>query len=288
MLIEGTVHEFTSSGTFYKGARHIEIRKALRIRAHAGNHRLRVFCLLNLHFSTCFRLEYQVHRQGCMWASGIEMTQSVLRKHWIVSLVLCLLVAITPIATADTVQLTANNMGIYRSVEAVTLTQRYSNEIQANVSMNRQYSLELQDGRFGFYFGLPRQLRPRHNHWQRQNLHGSSTGLSFQYLNTARNISQLGRFSLDLANLSGSKRAMTGEDRFSHAIISPGPAIDLVHGESNAFVRNVCAGGGGNCEHSREFSFDARRPTAVPETANFTFLGTALLAAAGIMRRHFQ
>jgi len=99
-----------------------------------------------------------------MWASGIEMTQSVLRKHWIVSLVLCLLVAITPIATADTAQLTANNMGIYRSVEAVTLTQRYANEIQANVSMNRQYSLELQDGRFGFYFGLPRQLRPRHNH----------------------------------------------------------------------------------------------------------------------------
>lgn len=219
---------------------------------------------------------------------GIEMTLVVFAKHWIVSLLLCLLVAVTPIATADTVQLSSNNVGIYRSVDAATLTQAYLNRTQANVSMNRLYARKLQSERFVFDFGLPRQLQPRPTHWRGHNLQGSSKDLSFQHPNTARNLSQFGRDSLDLANLNGGGKAITSADQFSSAIASPRRTVGLLHGEGNALVRDVCVGGGTGCAHSREFPSRARRPTAVPESGNLTILGTALLAAAGMMRRRFQ
>ena len=214
---------------------------------------------------------------------GNEMTR-VLTKYWIVSLLLCLLVAVTPIATADSVRLSSNNVGIYRSADAATLTQAYLSKTQANVSMSRLYARRLQGERFEFDFELSRQLRPSHTHWRGQNLKGSS----FQHLNTARNLSQFGRDSLDLANLKGGGKAITSADQFSSAIASPRRTIGLLHGEGNALFRDVCAGGGTGCAHSREFPGSARRPTAVPESGNLTILGTALLVAAGLMRRRFQ
>ena len=169
------------------------------------NHRPSLFCLLNLHLADVspFGISSAYTEVVC-GLQGIEMTRVVLTKYWIVvSLLLCLLVAVTPIATADTVPLSSNNMGIFRSVDAATLTQAYLNKTQANVSMNRLYARKLQGGPFGFDVGLPRQLRPRHNRWRRHNLHGSSMDLFSQNLKTTQNVSQFGSFSFDLAKPEG-------------------------------------------------------------------------------------
>ena len=95
-----------------------------------------------------------------------------------------------------------------------------------------------------------------------------------QHLNTAKNVSQFDRFSFDLTSLSGDGKGIT--------------TATPLHGKGNPLVRDVCAGGGGNCAHSSGFSVGAPRPTAVPESGNLTILGAALLAVAGMMRRRFQ
>ena len=211
---------------------------------------------------------------------GLEMTVVVLSKYWIVTL-LCLLVAVTALATADTIPLTSNNLGISRSVDSLTLTQ----------SMNSGYTFKLQRGRFGFDVETPLQLRPRHNSWRRHNLHGSPMDLAFQHLKTTQNVSHFGSFSFDLANPMGGPKGITSADQFSFFTHAAGFTVSqllTLDGKGNALFHRFCAGGGTNCAPSTGFAAGAPKPTAVPESGTLNLLGTALLAAAGMIRRRFQ
>jgi hypothetical protein len=92
------------------------------------------------------------------------MTLVVLPKHWIITL-LCLLVAVMPLAAADTIPLISNKVGISRRVDSLILTQAGPNRVRANARLNSGNTLKLQRGRLGFDVESPFQLRPFVHHF---------------------------------------------------------------------------------------------------------------------------
>jgi hypothetical protein len=195
------------------------------------------------------------------------MTLVFLPKHWIIAL-LCLVVAVMPLAAADTIPLISNKVGISRSVDSLIPTQAGPNKVRVNARLNSGNTFKLQRGRLGFDVESPLQLRPRHNSWRRHNLCGPSTDLAFQHLKATQSATIGGSFSFDLASPSGGPKGITSAD--------------------HAFVHHFCAGGGTNCVPSTRFAAGAPKPTTVPESGTLTLLGTALLVTAGMVRRRFQ
>jgi hypothetical protein len=70
-----------------------------------------------------------------------------------------------PLATADTIALISNTVGISRSVDSLILTQEGLNRVRANARLNSGNTLTLQRGRLGFDVESPFQLRPFVHHF---------------------------------------------------------------------------------------------------------------------------
>ena len=199
---------------------------------------------------------------------------------------LTLFVAAIPFASADNIQLTANNLGISGSVGTVSLTSAGTDMVMVTITMNPGYTIKLQGGQIGFNFGSSLNLS---NIGPVTISAGGTTytGLSFNQLKTSQNISQFGSFSFDLSNLKNGPNGITSADTLSFIITAPGLTVSQltgVNGSGNAFVIHFCNGGGTNCAPSTGFA-SGGGPTAGPEPATLTMLGTGLLGLGGMLRR---
>jgi hypothetical protein len=192
-------------------------------------------------------------------------------------LVIILLAAVAvPLASADTIQLNQNNLGISGSIGTVSLTEQ-GGGVMVTLTANSGYSFKLNGGDVMF-----------------------NTNVSL----TAANISQLkidGSYTSSFKFLTGVTRAGNGfaydiadmmKGTLPHGYVSAKNTISFfISGvtvkqlEAGNWGVHFCVGAGTSCGPNTGFA--TGRATAVPEPGTLSLLGTGILGMIGVMRRRW-
>jgi hypothetical protein len=193
-----------------------------------------------------------------------------------ISLLIVVLLAAfaVPFASADTIQLNGNNLGISGSIGTVTLVQQ-AGGVQVTLSANSGYSLKLNGG--DILFNTSASLTS-----------GSISNLLIDGTYTSNFKFETGpltragnSFSYDIADL------MKGT--LPHGYVSASTISFFVSGvtvsqlEAGMWGVHFCVGGGTSCSPNTGFATGSS--TVVPEPGTLSLLGTGILGIAGFARR---
>ena len=189
-------------------------------------------------------------------------------------LLLLVLAMAVPFATADTILLTSNNLGISATIGSVTMTQQ-AGGVMVTLQANSGYSFKLAGGAIGFFTSGTLSSTDI------TSLLIDGTYTSNFKFDSNKNVSQFGRFTYDLANLTkgtlpkGYVSATTISFLISNAT--------LAQLQPYKWAVHFCVGGGTSCG-TGVTGFASNGP-AVPEPGTLSLLGTGILGLAGFFRR---
>jgi hypothetical protein len=198
-------------------------------------------------------------------------------------LLILVAVAAVPFATANTIDLIHNNLGISGSIGTVRLLQQGSN-VLVTITANSGYSLKLQGGQVAFNTTAnitKAMIGPVTIVAGGQ----TYTGLSFKKLDTSHTQASF-NFSTAFMNLQGGPKGITSASSISFVI--SGLTVQQLEqlSQDNPYMWGVhfCVGSGTNCGEQTGFA-QGNRPTVVPEPGTLSLLGTGMVGLAVFMRR---
>jgi len=191
----------------------------------------------------------------------------------IVLLLLVLAMAV-PFATADTIDLTTNNLGINATIGTVTLTQQGGN-VLVQFTANSGYSFKLAGG--DLLFNSSSTLTTA----SIPNIMIDGTAYTGGFKLTANQTrGGFGLFSYDLVGLKLPKGVVSATT-ISFVISN----TTLAAFQPYKFGVHFCVGGGTGCGTGRTGFASNGPPSTVPEPGTLSLLGTGILGLAGFFRR---
>src|SRR5229473_2111903 len=201
---------------------------------------------------------------------------------------LAVLVFAAPKASADSINLTSNNLGIPGSIGTVSLTQSGVNQVTVSITMNPGFTIKLQGGDVFFNSSLGLNA---------SNISGITvvaggntyTGL-MDKMQFDKNASTFGKFGDRLLNFKNGPNGITSADKLTFVITAPGltvASLETANSQGLLFAIHFCDVSGTNCGTNTGFAAGGTIST-VPEPGSMTLLGTGLVGIAGMVRRRLK
>ena len=199
-----------------------------------------------------------------------------MNRFYLLSLILLLAIAV-PFASADTINLTSNNLHISGSIGTVGLTQQ-GGGVMVTLKANSGYSFKLQGGDILF------------------NTNASLTAASISQL-MINGVAYTGNFAFGgPATRAGSTFTYNLSKLNPHGMTSAGTIsffisgvtvkqLELANKDGAMWGVHFCVGGGTKCGANTGFAMG--HLAAVPEPGTVSLLVTGIVGLAGLFRRRF-
>lgn len=183
-----------------------------------------------------------------------------------------------PMASANSItfNLSSNNLGIAGSVGTVTIADTGLNQVKVSITMNAGFSVKLNGGDFAFNGPSGLSLSSVSGFTADAN-----SGLDFQHLKTAQNMSMFGTFAFDFSNVKGQPSSVVSAKNVTFMLTGSG----LSASQFTGVVIHFSTASGSDCGTNTGFASGTEETTTVSEPGTLGLMGTGLVGLGGLIRR---